>query len=788
MQSNDPHSLYDILGQLIENVFVAETEADVYRAVAKYLPLLIPADRVSVALVIPTGDEIEVFALGGLTSDFAIGTRLPCDDSSNAGQVLLTQQSRLFTVTPDSPDRVHAQLAREGIVRVMNTPLIIADCSFGVLNVASRQKDAYGQKELSILKQIATLISTYIERLRLIQQSQIAMKRHRNYAERLEILNEMGRRLSSAKKEGEIFQIVLEAIESVLGAERVSYVIPNPDGVSCQICALVGNNIIPKAHNYPLEGSGIEAVINQGQPLAFPDLSASDYQEHTLLVSQGLCMGWSVPILVTGKIVGILNAATSTPWTFPDEALTFLNALGRFMGTTLERIYAQKEVDTTLQKLEHQVSHDLLTGLPNRSCFEETLTQEISNSPSPTQARHAILFVDLDGFKQVNDSLSHSIGDQLLCDVAQRLSQQLSPQDIVARMGGDEFVILLRNILSPAQVLNVGQRLLKALSSPFNVEQHHIQIGGSIGVSLFPEHGQSSDVLMKHADIAMYAAKAKGRNNCQMYTTQMSEQLELRLTLERDLRKAIAQKEFFLMFQPQIEVSHGKVSAIESLIRWNHPEWGIMSPGRFIQVAEEAGLIGEITAWVLDQSLETLASLHARYPDLYISVNISAQDLLSPIVFIEQVLDTLNKYSLPGKVLELELTESVFLDYAETVSDVIKTLKEHGIRLAIDDFGTGFSSLNYLLNLPMDTLKIDRTFVQSIHTDSRTQGIVKTILALGENLDVISVAEGVEEEAQLNCLTALGCQKIQGFLIAKPMSIKELKAFLKQQSSTSEAS
>ena len=770
-----PSHLGDILGQLILRVCKTQSETGIYTTVAKDLPLLIPADRVSVALLTPSKDEIEVFVLEGLGIELPKGTYIPCTQQNHIGHTILTQKPTLVTATEDSIHPDLAQLASEGLVSVMTTPLVVSGKALGALNVVSCQANLYRNADLSILTQIAALMATNIERLRLSQTAQTSVSRHQDYAERLEILNSIGQQLSSAMTEEYTFNIVAEAIEKLLGADRVSYVIANPDGVSCQIFALMGNDIIPKATNYPLEGSGIAAILKAKQAEAFLDLAASDYREHAMLVSQGLTMGWSVPIQASGEIVGILNAAVVTPVAFPYEVLTLLDALGGFMGTTIERINAQKKVNLTLEALEHQVLHDGLTGLPNRKQLNQAVSQEIAHRPI---RQFAVLFIDLDDFKRVNDTLSHSIGDQLLCLIAQRLQQHNNHGDLMARMGGDEFVVVLKNLLNAEQVINRAGQLIKLLGQPFVIDKQAIKIGASIGISVFPEHGQTMDELMKHADIAMYAAKSQGRNHSQLYSTQMSEQFQQRLALEQDLRCAIANKEFFLLFQPQI--ASGQIFAVEALLRWQHPTQGTLLPGAFIAIAEETSLISEISSWVLEESLRTLAQLRAQHNELYVSVNISAHELVSPAQLTHSVQTSLQRYQLPGEALELELTESVFWEHPETAATLIQGWKDQGIRLAIDDFGTGFSSLSYLLNLPIDTLKIDRTFVDSIHTSPRKQGIVKTILALSENLNASCIAEGVETREQLTCLSQLGCRKMQGWLLSEPMKASALEGFINQ--------
>lgn len=776
---SNPANLCKALGQLISDISATESETEIYNVVATYLPHIIPADRASVALVQPGERWFEVFALKGEIAEPSVGTRLPLDASNNVGRAFLSQSPCLSDVAPnvgllqtaDSP----------AIAKVMSAPLLLGQQVIGTINLASYDAAAYGASELELLTQVASLIVTNIERQRLARKTQLSMKRLRSYAERLEMLNDMGQRLSSASTEQAVFQIVADATEAVLLADRVSYAVPEQDREYFQIYALTGNDAIPQAARVPFVGSSIEAVLVQEQAIAFTALETSIYPEHRQLWERGLSGACSVPIQVSNTIVGVLNAGICIPWDYPEEALTLLNALGRFMGVTLERIQAQNHVGSTLAQLEHQASHDDLTGLPNRSFLHQALESAIEQA-NLHQHPLAVLFVDLDRFKEVNDSLSHGAGDQLLCAVARRMQARLRSSDLVARTGGDEFVVLLRHLSGKSDALQLADRLLATLRQPFHIEGHQIQVGGSIGISLFPEHGLTSAELMKNADIAMYEAKHQGRDTYRVYAAQMSDELNTRLTLGHDLRQAIYREEFFLLFQPQFDLKSGNVSGIESLLRWQHPTRGLVSPACFIPIAEEIGVIGDITAWVLTESLGVLASLRQEHPELSVSVNVSAQELLTPEVLTQRLDEALNQFDLPGQVLELELTERVFLEHPEIASHVMTHWKQRGICLAVDDFGTGFSSLNYLLQLPIDRLKIDRSFIQGIQSHERKQGVVKTILALGENLGATCIAEGVEEEEQLEILRQLGCTEIQGFLLAKPMPFEQLELLLKQNS------
>ena len=488
-------------------------------------------------------------------------------------------------------------------------------------------------------------------------------------------------------------------------------------------------------------------------------------------------MGVVCPVYVDGQFVATLNAGSETKWERPEESLTLVSTLSRFMGTTLEKIRAQDRVRLTMHELEHRARHDELTGLANRSYFRQLLEEEIRRATEVGSA-FSLLFIDLDDFKEVNDSLSHSAGDELLRLASERMKQQLRPEDTVARLGGDEFVILLRNIEDFDMATRLGNRLIEKLRQPFTLVGQCVQIAGSIGLSIFPDHGCNSDELMMHADLAMYAAKSKGRNNCQIYQPQMSDKLRYRLEMDRDLRQAKENNDLFMMFQPQFEKDMQTVIGVEALIRWNHLIRGNVKPTEFMSVAEESGFVCELTGMILEQSLATLAELRKTHPELYVSVNLSAREFANAENLHRHVSEALALNDLPGNALELELTEHVFLEHADIVTQSIEYWKQCGIRLAIDDFGTGFSSLNYLLDLNIDTIKIDRCFVDSIQSKPRQQGVVKTILELSSTLGASCVAEGIEQQAELDCLVSLGCKRFQGFLFGRPMTLEHLTEFL----------
>jgi diguanylate cyclase (GGDEF)-like protein/PAS domain S-box-containing protein len=424
------------------------------------------------------------------------------------------------------------------------------------------------------------------------------------------------------------------------------------------------------------------------------------------------------------------------------------------------------EKKRSLERIEHLASYDLLTDLPNRQLFKDRLEHAIMRSHR-NDTMLAVIFIDLDHFKKVNDSLGHYSGDKLLCDVAKRLSGCLHEGDTVSRQGGDEFTVLIEDTAA-FKVERIAEKLLEELTRPFTLGKSEVFIGASLGVALYPNDGRSADILLKNADTAMYRAKSAGRNRYQFFDHSMEIQAARRLAMETALRHALQRNELMLHYQPQVDVGTRTVSGVETLVRWRHPEHGLMPPGEFIPLAEETGLIVELGRWVLASACaDAVTWLQAGRP-LQVSVNVSAQQLAHPHC-ANEVRNILTRTGLPAHLLELEITESCLMENLHEVLPVLHDLKSTGIKLAIDDFGTGYSSLAYLKRLPLDRLKIDRSFVIDVPHNRDDSAIVRTIIAMTRHLGLGVIAEGVENEAQLNFLSAEGCLEIQGFVFAKPM-------------------
>ena len=427
------------------------------------------------------------------------------------------------------------------------------------------------------------------------------------------------------------------------------------------------------------------------------------------------------------------------------------------------------------QEMTYLAQHDFLTDLPNRLLINDRISQSILMA-SRTNNSIAILFLDLDNFKHINDSLGHAAGDKLLQSVSNRISQCVRSSDTVSRQGGDEFVILLEDCNEDYEAALIADKILSDLSLPHQVGNSLLHVTTSIGISVYPADGKDAETLIKNADTAMYSAKNKGRNNYQFFRSEMNAHAYERLLIEASLRVAIEKHEFELHYQPKVSLETGLLTGAEALLRWNHPEWGVVMPSRFISIAEDCGLIVPIGHWVL---LEACRQFKAWIDDGLtpgsIAVNISAVEF-NHKSFVTDVNKILSDTQLMAHCLQLEITESVLMKDAQASTDILLTLKDIGIQLAVDDFGTGYSSLSYLQQFPIDVLKIDQSFVRELSIESQSGFIVNAIISMAKSLNLKVVAEGVETDQQLDFLRNLNCEEGQGYIFSKPLNAYDYNA------------
>jgi diguanylate cyclase (GGDEF)-like protein len=447
------------------------------------------------------------------------------------------------------------------------------------------------------------------------------------------------------------------------------------------------------------------------------------------------------------------------------------------LGAALESHRMILQLNTARERARHLATHDQLTGLANRSLFHDRLAQAVS---AARRSRHklAVLFLDLDSFKSINDTLGHAVGDGLLRGIARRLASCLRETDTAARLGGDEFAVLLTTLSNELDAATVAGKILQALGEPIEFRRQTTTIRTSIGIATFPRDALEPEDMIKRADTAMYHAKERGGNRFEFYTEDMNAAIQRRVALEERLRTALEEERLVLHYQPQFDLTRGRIIGAEALLRWKHPELGLVSPGHFLPIAEESGLIVPIGDWILNAACSQNAEWNRQgHRGLRVSVNVSSQQFLES-GFADVVANALRESRLPPVSLELEITESSLLRDVEVTVNTLRALKDLGVRLAIDDFGTGYSALAYLKRLPIDVLKIDQSFVRALTTDPADATITETIVQLASGLNLTTIAEGVETLEQLLLLGSYGCKRMQGFLFGKPVPAEVFEGWL----------
>jgi len=443
----------------------------------------------------------------------------------------------------------------------------------------------------------------------------------------------------------------------------------------------------------------------------------------------------------------------------------------------VQDISKQKEVE---KKLEHLAEHDVLTDLPNRNLFNLSLDMSIKRAERTNQIM-ALLYLDLDNFKGVNDTLGHDIGDLLLVETAKRLKSNIREDDIVARLGGDEFAIILNGLAEQKNAGNISQIINDSLAAPFKLGEHIINISTSIGIACYPTDGQDTVTLMKNADIALYSAKELGRNNYQYFTDKLNQERIEQMKIENDLQIGLKKNEFFLVYQPRYNLATRKITGVDTLLRWNHPKEGLIPPSKFIPIAESSNFIIPLGEWVLETACkEFVKSFLPLNPNLILSVNISPRQLFIP-EFPTIVSSILDRTGVPPQNLEIDLTETAIIKHKDIAMRTLKKLDEMGIHIAIDNFGSAYATLDYLKEMPAKTIKIDRNFIKDIAVNPSSEAIVKSIITLAKTLNITTVAGGIETDEQLNFLCENKCPEAIGFFFSKPINLEEMKKLLEKK-------
>lgn len=580
-----------------------------------------------------------------------------------------------------------------------------------------------------------------------------------------------------AKTREQLFQLVSEA--AVKGGKFTSTVISltEPNDHFFRIVAVSGpsadvsRTVKASTSAAHPEGRGLSGTaFRTRRPCISNDYLADQQRSafHGVVRATGAQSGAALPLLSGGEAVGVLLFMSAERDTFTPEFVEILERLAANLSFALENFDRADEKQKAEERVKYLATHDSLTDLPNRVLFGQLLNFSIKTAQR-YERRCAVLFIDLDRFKIINDSLGHAAGDQLLTEMASRLRSAVRASDVVARLGGDEFVVLLSEVSDRQHVMSIAQGLLSALSGPMELTGQECRVTASIGVSIFPEDGADEQTLMKNADMAMYQAKQEGKNDIRFFSREIKTQSVDRLVMEAGLRRALERDELCLHYQPKLDVATGRIAGVEALLRWNHPDLGLLSPLRFIPLAEETGLIIPIGRWVMNAACEqNMAWQREGLPPLMMAINVSPRQFAEANL-LRYIDEALRDSGMDPTLLQIEVTESMVMLNVEKAVQLLDAIQSRGVRLAIDDFGTGYSSMSVMKRFPIDTIKIDRSFVRDLPQNPEDVAIARAIIDMGKALGLTVVAEGVETHEQGGFLREHACDEIQGFLVSKPV-------------------
>jgi diguanylate cyclase (GGDEF)-like protein len=588
-----------------------------------------------------------------------------------------------------------------------------------------------------------------------------------------------------AKSRDELFQLVCEAVVEGAKFTSTTIALAPPDSEFLKVVATTGPTAdyirtlkFSTSADRP-EGRGLSGTaFRTGQPAVSNDFQADVRTSHWHGSATGTKSGAGLPLMIGGNPVGVFLFLSSERDTFTPDFIELLRRLAENVSFALQNFDRADEKIRADQQIQYLATHDGLTGLPNRMMFNQLLEQSIK-SARRNGCKCAVLFIDLDRFKVINDSLGHAVGDALLVEVAIRLRSCVRASDVVARLGGDEFVVVLSEISDCDQIALVARKVLSGLMPALNLAGHDCRTTGSIGIAIFPDNGGDAETLTKNADMAMYLAKEEGKNDFRFYSPEIKSQSIERLMLESSLRHALELNQFMLHYQPKIEAATGQVNGVEALLRWRHPDLGDLPPMKFIPLAEETGLIIPIGRWVLRTACaQNMAWQRQGLSVISMAVNLSPRQFQDDHL-LRDVDDALKETGMPAHLLQLEITESMVMQNVARAIKLLNEIQDRGVQLAIDDFGTGYSSMSLMKQFPIDMIKIDRSFVRDLAENPQDRAIATAIISMGKALGLTVVAEGVETTEQDAFLRGHLCDELQGFLFSKPVPAGDIPALLR---------
>jgi diguanylate cyclase (GGDEF)-like protein len=750
----------------------------------------------TIALADPNSDLLRIVAAAGPAAETTRHVRLSVDEARPEGRGLsgTAFRTRRPCITNDyvTDPRVAAFQPIVGSYGAQSGaafPLLVRGEAVGVMIYMSLDKDTFTSEFSELLQRLADNVSFALENFdRADDKARTEIQKER-LTRMLAALSATNEAIIRATSRAELFDLVCEAAANGGKFTLTSIAMIKPDSDFLDVVAADGPTassareaVISTIEAHP-EGRGLCGSAIRSQQACIINDYLSDPRAaafHGKARDDGTNSGASFPLLVQGQIVGVMSFMSLEKNTFTPEFAELLQRLVDNVSFALENFDRADEKTRADERIEYLASHDSLTHLPNREMFNGMLRRAI-DAAARYQRQFALLFIDLDRFKVINDSLGHDAGDMLLVEIGGRLRRALRSSDVVARLGGDEFVVILEEAAERPEVERIAGELLSVLSQPLQLSGHECHTTASIGIAMYPTDGTDMQTLTKNADMAMYLAKEDGKNGFRFFTKEIKTQSIERLTLESALRRALERDQFSLHYQPKIDMASGQITGVEALLRWNHPDLGTVSPGQFIPLAEETGLIVPIGRWVLKEACaQNMAWQRRGLRPVSVAVNLSPRQFVDPHL-LHDVDEALVASGMSPVLLQLEVTESMVMRNVSRAIKVLDAIQSRGIRLAIDDFGTGYSSMSLMKQFPIDTIKIDRSFVRDLPVDSEDQAIAQAIISMGKALGMTVIAEGVETVEQEAFLRSHACDEMQGFLFSKPLPAKQMADLLRAE-------
>ncbi|MDA9442917.1 diguanylate cyclase [Bradyrhizobium sp. CCBAU 51745] len=786
--------MYAALSATNEAILRAHSRAELFDLVCEATAKGAKFTSAAIALVDHQAELLRVAACYGPNADAVRNFRFSTSDQVPEGRGLTGTafRTRQPCISNDvlSDDRIKPwadNARRHGIGSAAALPLFNGDRIEGVFVFNSPERGTFTPEFVELLQRLQANVAFALDNFDRADERARAEAQKERLTRMFAALSATNEAIVRAKSRTELFELVCRAASTGGKFTSTTIAVASADSDQLAIVASAGpsaettRNVRLSVDADRPEGRGMSGTaFRTRQPCIVNDYVNDSRVSafHAVVRIDGARSGAAFPLITHDKAVGVMIYMSTEQDTFTSEFVELLQRLADNVSFAMENFDRADEKNKADERIEYLASHDSLTDLPNRETFNGLLREAIDNAQRHDH-RFAVLFIDLDRFKVINDSLGHEAGDLLLLEVANRLRGALRASDVVARLGGDEFVVILDQCGEIDDVQRIAAGLLAALAEPMELAGHECHTTASIGIAMYPANGADAQTLTKNADMAMYLAKEDGKNGYRLFSKEVKTQSIERLSLESALRRALEREQFSLNYQPKVDMETGQITGVEALLRWNHPDLGNVSPAQFIPLAEETGLIVPIGRWVLNEACaQAMAWQRRGLLPLSMAVNLSPRQFADEHL-LQDVDEALAASGMSPVLLQLEVTESMMMRNVGRALKVLDAIQSRGIRLAIDDFGTGYSSMSLMKHFPIDTIKIDRSFVRDLPQDSEDQAIAQAIISMGKALGMTVVAEGVENAEQEAFLRTHGCDEMQGFLISRPLPAKQVAELLR---------